>query len=53
MAPPQTNTHTITALVQEVVKAANFAHMYQGTLGRYGLEFITIRPKTAEITNLK
>jgi hypothetical protein len=32
-----------------MVKAANLAHMYQVTVGLYGVKFIAKRPKTAEI----
>ena len=33
----------------KVVIAANSAHMYQETVGLYGVKFIAIRWKTAEI----
>ena len=44
---------SLTPLVPKVGKAANLAHMYQVTVGLYGVKFIAIRQKTAEICILK
>ena len=38
MAPPRPNTHTLTALVPKVGKAASLAQVCQVILGQYGIE---------------